>query len=351
MKQQNPLCIGLGATVRQVMKAIDQNKQGIVLVVDEHGQLVGTITDGDVRRFLLTSGGLDEPADKLVWRNPVTAPQETAPGKLLRMLAEHKLRNIPLLDQDGRPTGVFSLRDVVSGDQAAPVAAILAGGEGKRLRPLTENLPKPMLPVGDTPLLQRIVENLVAAGFKRIYISVNYKGELIEKHFGDGSEFGAEISYLREETKLDTAGPLALLPPPESPLLVINGDVFTSTGLDRLYEFHLAQRCVMTVAATEYRVKVPYGVLNLAGHLMVGMEEKPEQSFYCNGGIYVINPEILRLIPRGQPFGMNDLLERVLAAGLPVAAFPIHESWVDVGRMADLERACRQAENEGGRDR
>ncbi|MCF8031897.1 MAG: nucleotidyltransferase family protein [Desulfarculaceae bacterium] len=347
MTQENPLCIPQGATVRQAMKAIDHNKQGIVLVVDGQGCLVGTITDGDVRRFLLTSGGLDEPADPLVWRNPVTAPQDATHAELLELLAEHKLRNIPLLDQAGRPTGVFSLRDALEGGDGAPVAAILAGGEGKRLRPLTNDVPKPMLQVGDTPLLQRIVENLVSAGFKRIHISVNYKRELIEKHFGDGAAFGAQISYLREETKLDTAGPLALLPPPAAPLLVINGDVYTAADLERLYEFHLAQRCVMTVAATEYRVKVPYGVLKLAGHLMLGMEEKPEQTFYCNGGIYVINPEILRLIPRGQPFGMNDLLERVLSAGLPVAAFPIHESWVDVGQMTDLERACRQADGEG----
>ncbi|MCB2226165.1 MAG: nucleotidyltransferase family protein [Desulfarculaceae bacterium] len=347
MTQDNPLCIAQGATVRQVMKAIDGNKQGIVLVVDAEGKLLGTITDGDVRRFLLTAGGLDEPADPLVWRHPVTAPQEATRAELLELLAAHKLRNIPLLDPEGRPSGVFSLRDALEGGSAGPVAAVLAGGEGKRLRPLTNDLPKPMLPVGDTPLLQLIVENLVSSGFKQIHISVNYKAELIEEHFGDGAAFGAEISYLREETKLGTAGPLGLLPPLSGPLLVINGDVFTAANLDRLYEFHLAQRCVMTVAATEYRVKVPYGVLKLAGHLMLGMEEKPEQSFYCNGGIYVINPEVLRFVPKGEPLGMNDLLARVLAAGLPVAAFPIHESWVDVGQAADLERACRQANGQG----
>lgn len=348
MKKDNPLHCPLGVSVRQVIQRINDNKMGIALMVDQDGRLVGTITDGDVRRFLLNQGSLDSPADPLIWRHPVTAPANASRKELTRLLDQHKLRNIPLLDDDGRPVGLFTLRDALEGEAARPCAVILAGGQGKRLRPLTEDIPKPMLPVGDAPLLENIVRKLVACGFQDIYLSVNYKASVIEDHFGDGQAFGARISYLREERELDTAGPLSLLPPQTAPLLVTNGDIYTATGLDRLYEFHLAHRCVMTVAATQYRVKVPYGVLNLAGHLLLGMDEKPEQRFYCNGGIYVLNPEILRLIPASQPFSMSQLLERVLAAGLPVAAFPIHESWIDVGQRADLERACQEARGKEG---
>lgn len=348
MKKDNPLHCPLGVSVRQVIQRINDNKMGIVLMVDQDGRLLGTITDGDVRRFLLNQGSLDAPADPLIWRHPVTAPAGASRRDLTRLLAEHKLRNIPLLDEEGRPTGLFTLADALEGEGERPCAVILAGGQGRRLRPLTKDLPKPMLPVGEAPLLENIVRNLVACGFSDIYLSVNYKAQVIEDHFGDGQAFGARVRYLREDTELDTAGPLSLLPPQSAPLLVTNGDIYTATGLDRLYEFHLAHRCVMTVAATQYRVKVPYGVLNLAGHLLLGMDEKPEQRFYCNGGIYVLNPEILRLIPSGQPFSMSQLLERVLGAGLPVAVFPIHESWVDVGQQADLERACQEARGKGG---
>jgi len=348
MEQAKELCSPLGASVRQVMEDIDRNKAGISLVVGEDGRLVGTITDGNVRRFILSGGSIEAPAERLVWRYPVTAPAGTPREVLAELLETHKIRNIPLLDHDGRPVGLFTYRELLASRDEGPCAAILAGGEGTRLRPLTESIPKPMVSVGGSPLLENLVASLVRSGFKRLFLAVNYKAEMIEQHFGDGSRFGAAITYLREESKLGTAGPLGLLPPLTCPLLVTNGDLLTTTDFGRLYEFHGQHRCVMTVAGIEYKVRVPFGVLRTAGHYLLGMEEKPEQKFLCNGGIYVLNPELVHLIPAGRRFDMTDLLAKVLQAGLPVATFPVHEYWVDIGHITDLEKAQRDYQDQFG---
>lgn len=342
MSRIRDLCSPLGASVREVMEAIDRNKAGIALVVGEDGRLVGTITDGDVRRFILSGGGIDQPAEGLVWRHPVTAPAGASRQVLGELLEKHKIRNIPLLDPDGRPVGLFTHRELLATQGTEPCAVVLAGGEGTRLRPLTDSVPKPMITVGGTPLLECLVEGLVRSGFKHLFLSVNYKAQVIEEHFGDGSRFGASITYLREDSKLGTAGPLSLLPPQSCPVLVSNGDLLTTTDFFSLYEFHAQHRCVMTVAGIEYKVKVPYGVLRTAEHYLLGVEEKPEQKFLCNGGIYVLNPELIHMVPAGRAFDMTDLLAKVLQAGLPVATFPVHEYWVDIGEMPDLERAQRE---------
>lgn len=346
MKNVNDLCIGRDKTLRQVMERIDKNKMGLVMVVDAKGVLEGTITDGDLRRFILAQGSLDQPAHTLAWQSPITAKLGAPHAELKGLMEAHKVRLIPLLDDEGRPVSVFSHRQLLFSEDQVPAAVILAGGEGLRLRPLTDKLPKPMIKVGGKPILAGIVADLVEAGFKRLFISVNYKREVIEEYFGDGSQFGAEITYIREDKKLGTAGPLALLPQtPSAPMFVINGDVVTNTDFKQLYEYHLQHRASMTVAAIEYKVRVPYGVLNLAGHFLMGVQEKPTLNFHCSAGIYVLNPELLHSIPKGQDHDMTDLLNSTLKQGLPVCTFPIHEYWIDVGQVEDLEKARLECEN------
>jgi NDP-sugar pyrophosphorylase family protein len=222
-------------------------------------------------------------------------------------------------------------------------AVIMAGGEGRRLRPFTTNRPKPMIEIGGVPLLERQVRGLVAAGLRRIYISTNYLGHLIEDHFGDGLCFDADICYLREKDKLGTAGSLSLLPQrPDGPLLVMNGDVLTTSDYGRLLAYHQEHEAYMTVGVIEYRVEIPFGVVRVEGTSAVALEEKPSQSFLCNAGIYVLSQGALDLIPAGGPHNMTDVIETAIAMRRTVSVFPIHEYWTDIGNPADLEKARRQ---------
>jgi len=231
----------------------------------------------------------------------------------------------------------------------------MAGGEGKRLRPLTSQTPKPMLKVGNTPVLESIIRLLAASDIKKIYISVNYMANAIEDYFKDGSHLSVSIQYLREKKRLGTAGALTLLPEtPKQPFLVINGDIVTKIDLRRLLDFHHYHRCVMTIGAVLYRLEVPYGVLDLAGHYVMNVKEKPEQKFFCNAGIYALNPEVLQFVYKETAIDMTDLMEKVVGSGLPVGAFPIHESWIDIGKFEDLQRARGhffQTEKESTEDR
>jgi NDP-sugar pyrophosphorylase family protein len=219
-------------------------------------------------------------------------------------------------------------------------AIVMAGGEGNRLGPLTEKTPKPMLPVNGKPILEHIVRNLLGAGLQHIYLSVNYKADIIIEHFGDGRKFGISIEYLQEKEKLGTAGSLSLLPAiPDEPVLVMNGDVITSVDYSSFFAFHVKHRGVMTVAAMEYRVKVPFGTLQTANHFLLSVVEKPEVRFHCNAGVYALDPEALQYIPVNRAYDMTDLMSDLIHNGLPVSVFPIHECWMDIGRPEDLEKA------------
>jgi len=322
------------------MRLIDKNKEGIALVVDESQRLIGTITDGDIRRFLIANRSLEETADKIMYTTPVTAPINAPEVSVREILKRCRIRNVPLIDEQGRPKRLMSFRDFLDSGKTESMAVIMAGGEGKRLRPLTDKIPKPMLEVGDRPVLENIICSLAASNIKKIYISVNYMADAIENYFKDGSHLSVAIHYLREQKKLGTAGALTLLPEaPKQPFLVINGDIMARIDLRRLLDFHQHHRCVMTIGAVLYKVAVPYGVLELAGHYVLNVAEKPKQQFFCNAGIYAISPEVLDFIPKDTAVDMTDLMEKVVRSGLPVSAFPIHESWIDIGKMEDLQQA------------
>jgi dTDP-glucose pyrophosphorylase len=333
-------CISTSATVWQVVEVIDKNKDGIVLVLDNDGRLVGTITDGDIRRFLLSNRSLDESCTNVMWTNPITAPVGSSLDSLRVIMNQHRLRNIPLVDNLNHPKGVIHLRDLVPHSESKLAAVIMAGGEGRRLRPLTEHMPKSMVPVGERPILENIITGLAKADIKSLFIAVNYHAKMIEDYFKNGENYGVRITYLREKKKLGTAGALALLPEDASEfILVINGDVVTNINFSRLIDFHQHHRCVVSVAAIQYHFDIPYGVLDLAGHYVLGIEEKPLQRFLCNAGIYIINSELLRFVPHDKAYDMTDLLNDVVREGLPVAAFPIHEYWIDIGQKQDLSKA------------
>jgi dTDP-glucose pyrophosphorylase/CBS domain-containing protein len=340
------LCIGPGSTIRDAIACIDRNERQIALVVDEQGRLVDTITDGDVRRAVLANLDLGSPVGILQERKartsnprPVCAPVETDPAELLCMMKEKSVRQVPLLDAEGRVVDIVTLRDLVQSDALPLQAIVMAGGFGTRLRPLTENIPKTMLQVGEKPLLESIVSQLRDCGITRVNVSTHYKGNVISDHFGDGSQFGVEIRYVQEDQPLGTAGALSLLDSSREPILVINGDILTQVDFRAMLEFHADHQADMTVAVRVHEYQIPYGVIQSDGILVTGVEEKPVIKRFINAGIYLLAPEACSQIPNGKTYDMTDLISSLIAKGRRVISFPVREYWLDIGRMGDYEKA------------
>lgn len=334
------------ATIREAIERIDAGAIEIALVVDGDRRLVGTVTDGDVRRALLTGCGLDDPVTSIVHRDPVTAPVGADRAELLRLMTEHGIDQIPLI-RDRRVLGVSFLRDLVEDAAGIPAAendhpvVLMAGGLGVRLRPLTADTPKPMLTVGDRPLLDTVLGQVRDAGFSRVFVAVNYRAEIIEGHLGDGSQLGLDITYLREDEPLGTAGALRLAAPElDRPFAVMNADLLTNVKLAALMRFHREERNLMTVGVRRYVLDVPYGVVELQETQLASVSEKPQLSFLVNAGIYALDPGVRSLF-RDLPesFNMTDLLERALATEARVGGFPVREYWLDIGALADYDRA------------
>jgi NDP-sugar pyrophosphorylase family protein len=277
------------------------SRQSLAVVTDSEGQAIGTVLDGDIRRASLA--GID-----------MTAPVAEVMG-------------------DGRHGS-----DVE--EHPPTIAVILAGGRGQRLRPVTDKVPKAFLTVGRTTIIERLLEQLWSAGIADVYLAVNYKAEVFEQRLGDGEGYGVKLHYLREHKPLHTAGPLSLLPePPTGSVLVMNADQVTALNFGRLVDFHRQQAAAMTIGAFVHEVSIPYGVLRLGGEHVLGIEEKPTLRHLCNAGIYVLEPYVVDLVPRNTFFGMPSLADAVLAAGRPVAAFPILEKFIDIGTPEELEAA------------
>lgn len=346
------LCIALDSSIRQAVTCIDQNETGIVLITDEERRLLGTISDGDVRRAMLAGESLDMPVSDLLARKvsspypePVTAPVGTERAVLLQLMQERVVRQVPLLDDDGCVAGMVTWDELLP-DQVLPLqAVIMAGGFGARLRPLTEDLPKPMLPVGGHPLLELIIGQLRHAGIRRVNVTTHYMPEKIIEHFGDGHDFGVELNYVTEEQPLGTAGALGLMQVSDEPLLVINGDILTRVDFRAMLNYHREHGADLTVGVRKYDLQVPYGVIECEGPRVRQVREKPLLRFFVNAGIYLLEPSVQRYIPHVQHFDMTDLIHRLLEEGRSVVSFPIVEYWLDIGQLVDYEQAQEDVRN------
>ena len=332
--------------LRDVMACIDRSAVGIALVADPDHRLLFTITDGDLRRAVLHGLNLDMAAAE--WAStqrvgvvPVTAPAGTSTEEQLRLMHEHSIRHLPLLDEQGRLAGLALLSDLAR-PRGAMQAVVMAGGQGERLRPLTASLPKPMLPVGDRPLIEHIVRQLRDAGITRVSVTTHFQSNAIVEHLGDGRSLGVDIDYLNEDRPLGTAGSLGTLPPWQAPLLVMNGDILTRINHRSMLEFHQENQAVVTVGVRQYDVQVPYGVLQTDGLEVRGVSEKPTFRFFVNAGIYLLEPSVRQHVQPNERLDMTDLLTRLLAAGQRVISFPISEDWLDIGQLADYEKAQAQ---------
>ncbi len=317
--------------------------------MDEHRCLIATLTDGDLRRAVLNGWNLDLPVAALVERfraqgktHPISLPIDCPREAILRSMKSHSVRQIPLVDEQGQVCDLAVLDDLVGPPQPAVHAVVMAGGYGKRLMPLTADTPKPLLRIGDKPLIQRLVQQLKQAGISKVNISTHYKAEQISEHLGNGETFGVDLVYVSEQQPLGTAGGLSLVSG-EDPLLVVNGDILTALDFRTLFNFHFEQGAEMTVAVREYGFEVPYGVVETNGVEVTGITEKPAVKFFVNAGIYLVSPSARQLIPPGQPFDMPQLIDLLVRNGRRVISFPVWEYWLDIGRPEDYERAQQEA--------
>lgn len=340
-----PFLVGPTATVRDAIAAIDRGERGIALVADADGRLLHTITDGDVRRAMLAGTELDAPVEHL-WsrpgvtsRLPLTAPVGTEVSALLGLMAERHVRQVPLVDAEGRVAALATQDDLLPAPLGGVEAVVMAGGFGTRLRPLTHDVPKPMLPVGGRPLLELTVDKLRAAGIKRVNVTTHFQPEKIVDHFGDGARFGVEVEYVQEDRPLGTAGALGLMPRRDQRLLVINGDILTQVDFRAMIAFHEEHHADLTMAVRRYEFQVPYGVVECEGSEVRTLREKPQMRVFVNAGMYLLEPSVYEFIEHGVRLDMTDLIERLIGAGRRVVSFPVREYWLDIGQHADYVRA------------
>ena len=328
------------SSIERAIRVIDQQALQIALVVDSHQRLLGTVTDGDVRRGLIRQLPLSEEVSSIMNDSPTVAQQGTPKSQILPMLEQAKLLSVPIVD-DGILVGLETLHDLIAKPQRDNPVFLMAGGFGTRLSPLTDDCPKPLLRVGDKPILQIILESFVESGFHQFYISTHFMPEKIEDYFGDGSKWGVDIHYVYEDSPLGTGGALGLLPDdlPNMPIIMMNGDILTKVDFSRLLTYHNEHNAAATMCVREYEYQVPYGVIEGEGHMITRMVEKPSYKFFVNAGIYVLGRRLIDEVKINEKIDMPTLLERSIDRDGYVAQFPVHEYWLDIGKMNDFERA------------
>lgn len=340
MKDWKKTLVPPSATVRDTIRSISDGLLQIALVVDDVGRLVGTVTDGDIRSAILRGVPLEAEVSAVMHRQPIVAKPGDAREAILASLKLHQIHHMPIVDAGGRLVGLETIDGLLKPTPRDNVVVLMAGGLGTRLRPLTDEQPKPMLHVGNRPILERIILSFVEHGFSRFLVAVNYKADVVMDHFGDGARWGVSIGYLREKRRLGTAGALGLIDEaPRETFLVMNADLLTQVNFAALLEYHARLRAAATMCVREYDYQVPFGVVTLDEHRLVAIEEKPVKKCFVNAGIYAFEPQVLELVPRGVPCDMPQLFERLLQRRREVAAFPVREYWLDIGRFDDYQRA------------
>lgn len=336
----------LHATIQQAISNLDEVAIKIVLVVNDTGELEGTISDGDIRRGLLKGLGLNSPITSVIHRNSLVVPPEMTRDMVKQLMVANKIQQIPAVDEQRHVVGLHLWDEIATPPVRPNMMVIMAGGKGTRLRPHTENCPKPMLPVAGRPMLEHIIERAKAEGFSHFVLAVRYLGHMIEDHFGNGESIGVKIDYLREHTPLGTAGALSLLnPAPEQAFVVTNGDVITDIQYGELLDFHLRHDAAATMAVRMHEWQHPFGVVQTQGIEIVGFEEKPIARSHINAGIYALDPTTLSALNQGVRCDMPTLFERLQAQSQRTVAYPMHEPWLDVGRPDDLIRANNEKAN------
>lgn len=340
MKSIKEIILTPNSTIREALKVIDNGAMQIAIVVDENNRLLGTLTDGNIRRGLLNNLTMDDSIENIVFRTPTIATMNETKEEILQKALTKKLHQIPIIDETNRVLGIVEIDELIKPKAKNNKVVLMAGGLGTRLGELTKTTPKPMLHVGNKPILQTIIENFAKYGYTNIVISVNYLSHVIENYFGDGSAFGVSIEYIHEKERMGTAGALSLMHNLlKEPFFVMNGDLLTNVNFENFHNFHISQGAVGTMGVREYDFQVPYGVVNIEEGRIKSIIEKPIHKFFVSAGIYMLSPEALSLVSEGNFFDMPSLFEKIIDKKDKALSFPIHEYWLDIGRMNDYERA------------
>ena len=340
MNEWRETLIGANATIHEAIREIDRVSAQIVLVVDEQQKLLGTVTDGDIRRGILRGLSYEEPVTKIMKNNPVTTEKNVSKNEILELMRINDVARIPVLNEKGQVVGIEFLDSFLSKPTKKDnIVVLMAGGLGSRLRPLTEECPKPMLLIRDRPLMEIILLNFIEYGFHRFYISVNYKADIIEEYFKDGSKWGVEIHYLREKEKMGTAGSLSMLPKDvrHEPVIVMNADLLTKINFNQFLDFHLSHKSAATMAIRKYEFQMPYGAVTTNNYHIVSIDEKPVQQFFVNAGMYILSPNVLGDISDSY-CDMTSLFQDISDKGLQTVAFPIREYWLDIGGIKEYKQ-------------
>jgi dTDP-glucose pyrophosphorylase/predicted transcriptional regulator len=338
----NNITIDEQVSILDTLKIIDQSSKRLALVVDTNNKLLGTISDGDIRRALLRSINLEDSIKDIYCKCPTVANINDSKESIINTCISKKLHQIPIVDNDNNLVGLEILDELLSKKSRSSKVVLMVGGLGTRLRPLTEDIPKPMLQVGDKPILQTIIERFAAYGFTNIIMCVNYKSSIIQDYFGDGTQFGLDIEYVLEEKRMGTAGALGLIKDKlTEPFFVMNGDLLTNVNFEHLYDYHLSTNAIATMCVRKYDFQVPYGIVNIDNSKVTSIEEKPIYDFFVSAGIYMLSSEVLDYIPEGEYYDMPTLFETLIENKKNTLSFPLREYWLDIGRLEDYEKANR----------
>lgn len=344
MKNWQNLLVSGEETIKNVMSLFEKNGEQIAVVVKDN-VLIGTVTDGDIRRGILKNIHTEDVVKKIMNPTPVTISNDISQTDIVVKFNALDIKYLPVVDNQRRVVDICSKSDLAEPFSKYNPIVIMAGGEGLRLRPFTENLPKPLVDINGTSILEKLLVNLINQGFQNFFLSINYLGEMIEGYFGDGKKWGINISYLKEDKKLGTAGSLKLLGNANDNILVLNGDLVTNVNFNRMLEYHASEEASVTIGIQKAVLRVPYGVVNYTGTFVSSLEEKPVLTYSINCGIYVISPQVVGLISENENIDMTCLISMLLEKQEKVVAFPIYEEWHDIGNVRDLERV-RSSYNE-----
>jgi len=335
------LLVNTKSTMQEVIQVMDAAGQGLALVVSDNNALLGIVTDGDLRRALLNQCGMTSLVSEFMNTTPKTMGSHASRAEIQDFMDKNSIIHIPLTDKNNILTGIETHKSIIAVSSRSNPVFIMAGGFGTRLSPLTDNCPKPLLKVGDKPILEIILNKFIKHGFSNFYFSTHYMPEMIEAHFGNGEDWNVSIKYIHEETPLGTAGALGLLPQGElkEPLIIMNGDLLTELDFSNLLDFHLSHRDLATVCTREYNYRVPFGVVEHQDGIIKNITEKPNQNFYVSAGIYVLDPQIVSKIKANQRIDMPELINNEINSERPTHMFPIHEYWLDIGQKQDFQVA------------
>ncbi|MDH4944075.1 nucleotidyltransferase family protein [Sulfurimonas sp. C5] len=340
MKNIENLKLQTHSTIKEALTIIDHGALQIALVVDENDKLLGTITDGDIRRGLLKGLDLNSSVESIVYTTPTIATLSNTKEEILKLALSKKLHQIPIITAEGKVVGLQEIEELIKPKIKTNKVVLMVGGLGTRLRPLTKDVPKPMLQVGNKPILETIVEKFAEYGYVNIVMCVNYKSHVIQDYFGDGTKFGVNIEYILEERRMGTAGALSLLEEkPTEPFFVMNGDLLTNVNFEHLHDYHISNNGVGTMCVREYDFQVPYGVVNINESKILSIVEKPVHKFFVSAGIYMLSPAVLEYIPENEFFDMPTLFETLISKNKNTVSFPLREYWLDIGRIEEYNKA------------